>query len=471
MIQKLSASFSSRSGSFTRFKMLPFSRCSTKPSNENVTQTQTKDSIDEISPIIEDERLWSNLNPQTLKHEPGSIFGAAALVAGTTVGAGILALPNITQVTAIYSSIFHISALYQESGFVASSVALCGICLYSVITGLLIAEVNINTMCELGSGGVSLTSMAERTLGKTGTRVASAVYVFLHYALLVSYISKGSSIIQEWIGFPPLISGSIFCFVLGGLCYGANTPLLNKINFVLVAAVIATFAGLLLTSSQFIDIGNLTVSHWNAIPGTFSILSLAFVYHNVVPVIISNLEGDIKKIRTSIFIGTLIPLAMFVSWNGAILGSITDRVEGDPLQALQLSQPTVAPLIQSFSFLALATSYIGFVLGLTDFVSDAMKLPTGRQPIPYLITLLPPLGFAMTYPDVFFQALDAAGTYGVLVLFGILPALMAWSERYNETTVTSIQVVPGGRTMLILIGGGAGVVVLTEFLQLIGIIH
>lgn len=44
-------------------------------------------------------RLWSNLNPETLKHEPGSVVGAAALVAGTTVGAGILALPAVTQVS------------------------------------------------------------------------------------------------------------------------------------------------------------------------------------------------------------------------------------------------------------------------------------------------------------------------------------------------------------------------------------
>lgn len=43
-------------------------------------------------------RLYSNLNPKTLKHEPGNILGSASLVAGTTVGAGILALPAITEV-------------------------------------------------------------------------------------------------------------------------------------------------------------------------------------------------------------------------------------------------------------------------------------------------------------------------------------------------------------------------------------
>ena len=86
-------------------------------------------------------RLFSNLNPETLRHEPGTVLGAAALVAGTTVGAGILALPAVTQ----------------ASGFAASSAALTACCLFNIITGLLVAEVNINTLCEIGAGrGVSL---------------------------------------------------------------------------------------------------------------------------------------------------------------------------------------------------------------------------------------------------------------------------------------------------------------------------
>ena len=70
-------------------------------------------------------------------------MGAVALVAGTTVGAGMLALPAVTA----------------DSGFVPSTVALFGCWLYMATTGLLIVEVNLSTMCELGSGGVSIISM------------------------------------------------------------------------------------------------------------------------------------------------------------------------------------------------------------------------------------------------------------------------------------------------------------------------
>lgn len=52
------------------------------------------------------------------------------------------------------------------------------------------------------------------------------------------------------------------------------------------------------------------------------------------------------------------------AWDGG--ASPSGRVE-DPLALLAQASGNVGPLIQGFSFLAIATSYIGFVLGLTDF--------------------------------------------------------------------------------------------------------
>lgn len=143
---------------------------------KTTTTTTTITTTAGASSAAASERLWSNLNvaKEPFRHEPGSLPGAIALVAGTTVGAGMLALP----------------AVCQDSGFVPSTTALIGCWTYMVATGLLVLEVNLSTMCELGSGGVSIISMAERTLGKPGTRFAWGAYVFIHYALLVAYISR-----------------------------------------------------------------------------------------------------------------------------------------------------------------------------------------------------------------------------------------------------------------------------------------
>ncbi|KAM0867829.1 hypothetical protein ACQ4PT_041728 [Festuca glaucescens] len=132
------------------------------------SQSTERRSPDNSPPQL--ERLFSNVNQATMKHEPGSVIGSILLVAGTTVGAGILAIPAVTQ----------------EAGFLASAVTCIFCWMHMVVTGLLVAEVNVNTMCELGSGGVSLVSMAKRTQGTFGVRTAwydklhiTAVYLLI----------------------------------------------------------------------------------------------------------------------------------------------------------------------------------------------------------------------------------------------------------------------------------------------------
>jgi hypothetical protein len=42
-----------------------------------------------------------------------------------------------------------------------------------------------------------------------------------------------------------------------------------------------------------------------------------------------------------------------------------------------------------------------------------LKLPRGQnKPLPYILTLVPPLILSLLDPEIFFKALDFAGTYG-----------------------------------------------------------
>ena len=82
------------------------------------------------------------------------------------------------------------------------------------------------------------------------------------------------------------------------------------------------------------------------------------------------------KIRTAIVTGTGVPLLMFLAWDAAILGSLKPGAEAgaDPLQSLIGTDPIVGSLVQIFSFLAVATSFIGFLFGLVDFVGDLLNV-------------------------------------------------------------------------------------------------
>ncbi|KAJ1292285.1 hypothetical protein BS78_02G380400 [Paspalum vaginatum] len=401
------------------------------------------------------ERLFSNLNQATMKHEPGSLTSAIFLVAGTTVGAGILAIPAVTQ----------------EAGFLASAVT-CIVCwLYMVVSGLLVAEVNVNTMCELGSGGVSLVSMAMRTLGTFGVRTACLSYLFIHYALLVAYVARSSDIITNSLGIPLWQSATLFSLAFGGICYFGSQRLIGAVNGVLVIGILTSFTSLVVVASGNLQWSSLLEANFAAAPQSIPIIALSFVYHNVVPVLCTNLEGDLSKVRTAIVAGTAIPLALFLVWDGVILGTLPDiagsSTVSDPLELLRTSNGMVGPIVEAFSFLAIGTSYIGFVLGLSDFLADLLKRPGGQNtPLPYILTLFPPLVLSLLDPEIFFKALDFAGTYGVLVLFGVLPAAMSWSERYSDKLEAPVPpIVPGGQFTLSVVMGGALLVIVSDIIK------
>ncbi|KAE9606262.1 putative amino acid/polyamine transporter 2 [Lupinus albus] len=97
-----------------------------------------------------------------------------------------------------------------------------------------------------------------------------------------------------------------------------------------------------------------------------------------------------------------------------------------------------------------------------------LKLPTSEnRPLPYILTLVPPLILSLLDPEIFFKALDFAGTYGVLVLFGVIPAAMSWSDRYSKSSpsMNLPELVPGGRITLIMVLGGSGYVLLSELIE------
>ena len=99
---------------------------------------------------------------------------------------------------------------------------------------------------------------------------------------------------------------------------------------------------------------------------------------------------------------------------------------------------------------------------------------------PYAATLIPPTIFAVSNPDIFLSALDTAGAFGVMTLFGCLPPAMAWANRHGEGLEDACEarreemcgvldpLVPGGRVGLGLLFGAAAAVVASEAVEKVG---
>ena len=83
------------------------------------------------------------------------------ILVGTTVGAGMLALPLVGA----------------ASGFMPSSLLMIFICFMAMATGLFVVEVNL----ALPDHACSFSSMAEQTLGRFGKIITWISYLFLLY--------------------------------------------------------------------------------------------------------------------------------------------------------------------------------------------------------------------------------------------------------------------------------------------------
>uniref|UniRef100_A0A7S4WB93 Amino acid transporter transmembrane domain-containing protein n=1 Tax=Ditylum brightwellii TaxID=49249 RepID=A0A7S4WB93_9STRA len=423
--------------------------------------------------------ISSEHGKMTATHAPGSVMGAAALVAGTTIGAGIIALPTATA----------------SAGFLPSSAGLCLAWAYMTATGLLISELSINRIGETGRPGIGILDLYKNSLGKGYSAIAMAAFFFLHYSVMVAYFAKAGSYVCSFLtsaglgGWEtPAICQLLFAGTIGSFLYLMKPKEVEKVNNFLVLGVAATFVSIISIGAQTADFGALVAlenQHPEEVVNAFPILFLVLVFHNVVPTVVRQLEGDRQKITTAIVSGTVLPLLMFLSWNAVIIGNVIGSpdimaTDFDPIALIENGQngDVLGGLVSIFTELAIVTSLVGFVYGLVDAITDVAGIPSSGpvyekwRPALYAGVFVPPLVFSMINPYVFMDALEYGGAFGVSTLFLVLPAIMIWKERYGDEQkpITVKPMVPGGKITLGSIWKAAGTLIVEQGAEKLGII-
>jgi tyrosine-specific transport protein len=407
-------------------------------------------------------------------HMAGSVGGAAALVAGTTIGAGVLAVPAATA----------------AAGFLPSSAAMLVAWFYMTMSGLLIAELTLNRMGGTGRPGLGLLDLYNNSLGRTWGAVGSAAYMFLHYAVMVAYVAQGGANLAQvlpWDSVPDGVGPAAFVSVCAVALFNANRDVVEKVNNGLVVGVAATFLAIVAVGAQTADFGalvNISNQHPEHVVDCFPILFLSLVFQNVVPTVVDQLEGDRSKITKAIIAGTTAPLLLFLAWNAVVLGNVAgtgvDLSVVDPVALLQSGGGAglLGPLVTGFSTLAVVTSLIGFTYGLRDGWADLLKLDTksadfeAKSKLPLFALIFgPPLALACANPDIFYDALEYGGAFGVSTLFLILPPLMVWKERYgdDQTPLATKPMVPFGKLPLGSMWKAAGTLILEQGAEKLGV--
>ncbi|MGL6175454.1 MAG: aromatic amino acid transport family protein [Vibrionaceae bacterium] len=374
-------------------------------------------------------------------------FGSLLLIAGTTVGAGMLALPIASA----------------GLGFGVSSLIMLLLWALMAYTALLMIEIH-----QFAPSDASLNQLARQLLGTKGQVIASIALMFLLYALCAAYIAGGGEQVQQkftaWLrlDLPPQ-AGAILFTLLVGIIVGLGTRSVDLINRGLfslkIIALIVMLALLLpeVDSTHLLDLPLQQGLIVTAIPVVFT----SFGFHSSIPSVVRYLGIEVNALRKIMLLGSALPLLIYLLWQLGSQGVLSQSqlMTNQSLSAFinqlasALHSQFLSSAISVFADLALATSFLGVSLGLFDFMAANLKQKNNAvgRTVTAAITFVPPLGFALFYPQGFISALGFAAI-ALVILAVFLPVAMVWRQRKarDSANMPTGYRVAGGRAALIL---------------------
>ncbi|KAJ8766042.1 hypothetical protein K2173_020558 [Erythroxylum novogranatense] len=372
----------------------------------------------------------------------GTIAGAVALIVGTSIGSGILALPRKAS----------------PAGVIPSSA--------SMIEALLLIEVNVGLRRKISKREdenelevISISTMAQETLGHWGATLATATYVFFCYTSMTAYSSKSGEILFHLINLSEPVSACLFTAVFTLLISIGGTEITDQVNQWLTSIMIGLLLAFEVLAVVFEGWSGLEGSgDWGKVPATIPVMIFSLVYHDLIPVLCAYLGGDLKRLRVSVLLGSLVPLFALLVWDAVALGIASQADQTvDPVELLiNVRWGGLSYMVEAFSLLAVGTSMIGTLLGFSEFFKEQLRKLSWRSPPSQLLQepkenmgfrkwwgknklsftamamiVAPTLLISTTVPDAFNAATDIAGGYCMTMLYGVLPPAMAWT-MYNR---------------------------------------
>ena len=371
--------------------------------------------------------------------------GSTLLVAGTMIGAGMLAMPLTSA----------------GIGFGFTLVLLLGLWALLTFSALLFVELYQTAESDAGIG-----TLAEQYFGKAGRIIATAVLIIFLYALIAAYISGGGSLLKDLLpeSFGDKVSILLFTVIFGSFIV-IGTHSVDKINRVLFFVMLAAFTvvlSLMLPAIKFDNLMAMPIDNALIISAS-PVFFTAFGFHGSIPSLNKYLNGNVKSLRIAILVGSGITLFAYFLWQLSTHGLLSQNeflqilredatLNGLVKATLEITQsPIIANAVKIFSTLALVTSFLGVALGLLECIEDLLKqsfnIHAGRISLG-LMTFIPPVLFSLFYPEGFILALGYAGQMFAFYAV-VLPVALVWKARAIHPNLP--YRVWGGKALLVLV--------------------
>src|SRR3990167_9873602 len=333
------------------------------------------------------------------------LLGSILLIVGTSIGAGMLALPIATA----------------QLGFLGSLGLLLLAWFVMVCGAFLILEVNLWLPQES-----NIISMAKVTIGPFGQLLAWVTYLLLLYSLLSAYIAGGSDLLHNLfltrhVDLPAWCSAVAFTILFGFVVY-LGIRAVDYTNRGLMFVKLSAFLILLLLLLPFISTEKLIVENFHKVPfvTAMTVTITSFGFSTIIPSLRVYFASNVKKLKTAIIIGSIVPLLCYAAWDAAIIGIIPlDGVNS--LSAILTSGNSSSRLVNTlnsmtgttsinffvklFTSICIITSFLGVALCLVDFLADGLQVEKkGMNTMMIsLLAFLLPLIIVLFSPHIFIE--------------------------------------------------------------------
>lgn len=347
-----------------------------------------------------------------------SVFWGATIICGTVVGAGMFILPVVMA-----GAWFGWSLLILAFSWISM-----------LISGLMFQRVSQHYPLETGYDKI-----VRDLSGRGWAEMNGLSLMFVLGILTYAYISATGPVYEHSLSaLTGLSVSSAEAKVILGVTVATivwlGTSSIGRIMSVMLIAkivlLLALFGGLLTTvnSGYLLDSDNQTGTYWPYMLGIVPFCLASFGYHGNITGLIAYYDGDARRVKRCLCIGTAMALVIYLFWIVCTMGNLPRsafpeiaRQGGDIAALMRAFNPDgvttrLSLLFSVFSHFAVICSFVGVTAGLVDYISDRFSIPTTRMGRlkATAITFLPPLSLSLLYPDGFVSAIGYAGLLATL---------------------------------------------------------
>lgn len=400
-----------------------------------------------------------------------TVASQAALIAGTTIGGGFLALPAATA----------------PCGFFPSALGLVGVwtyllgCSLSFANAIFLMKKNRTIVTpsddksDIDDDIISIFSLVRKCFGNTAGVLTGLLFLLLIKATLVAQLSKVGVLLEEIgilnLGLDRGLCTILFSFIVAAICLVGKQRSIERINDVLTSTMLLSFASVVALASRsgwsldglnHVNYKPLFPSVGGGEVWVVPIFIQLLLYNEVVP-LISDRLGDEEKVRRAILFGSSIPLLMCLIWSCIALGIVpydpllecrSDKAIYDPLSRLGERVLTKGGSIGNLFLTsvnimagsAICTTVFGSILAtiqyLDDVIANSFGTRRGRNNrlSKIAFALIPSVCIAVLgSKELYYHATAFAGEFPCTLLFGLIPPLcnlrLRWTQKEQGETI------------------------------------